>query len=217
MIMKQQSFAAQKLAHPWLIVLVGFMGCGKTTVGKSLARRWKIEFIDLDKEICQVADQSIATIFATQGEAGFRQWEQQTLSQVLARYPLARNPLINKILTPQTIPNPLSPVNVSSPITVISSPAPQAVLALGGGTWGNSANRQMLQPRAISIWLNCELNTILTRLRPTDSRPLFQNPHQMAALLAARLPSYQLADYHLDVTTLSPAVVANTIWKYPLF
>jgi shikimate kinase len=58
-------------------VLVGFMGAGKSTVGRLLAHRIGWPFIDLDREIERLAGKPIAALFATLGEPGFRLLEQQ--------------------------------------------------------------------------------------------------------------------------------------------
>lgn len=57
------------------IVLTGFMGSGKTTVGRLLAERLGRRFVDTDHLIETWAGESIATIFARRGEAAFREWE----------------------------------------------------------------------------------------------------------------------------------------------
>lgn len=57
------------------IILTGFMGTGKTTVGKLLARQLGYEFIDTDELIQLRAGQSIPDIFRTRGEAAFRKME----------------------------------------------------------------------------------------------------------------------------------------------
>lgn len=54
------------------IVLIGFMGCGKSSVGKALAKHYGMQFVDMDDLICEVSRKSIAEIFAAQGETGFR-------------------------------------------------------------------------------------------------------------------------------------------------
>lgn len=61
------------------IVLIGFMGSGKTTVGKELAKQLKMKFIDTDAYIEDKYQKSISDIFAQQGEEYFRQIETQTL------------------------------------------------------------------------------------------------------------------------------------------
>jgi shikimate kinase/3-dehydroquinate synthase len=67
------------------IVLVGFMGSGKTTVGEKLAARMGRPFIDLDEEIARDAGRSIAEIFAKEGETGFRDRETRGLTGALKR------------------------------------------------------------------------------------------------------------------------------------
>ena len=57
------------------IVLIGMPGCGKTTVGRSLAGKLGRTFVDLDEEIVRRAGTSIPEIFAREGEAGFRERE----------------------------------------------------------------------------------------------------------------------------------------------
>jgi shikimate kinase len=60
------------------ITLCGFMGCGKSTVGKSLAAKLGTEFIDMDKYIENAADMLIIDIFETLGEPTFRKFESET-------------------------------------------------------------------------------------------------------------------------------------------
>jgi shikimate kinase len=57
------------------IVLTGFMGTGKSTVGKLLATRLAYDFVDTDDWIVAQNGRSIADIFREEGEAAFRQWE----------------------------------------------------------------------------------------------------------------------------------------------
>jgi shikimate kinase len=57
------------------IALVGFMGAGKTVVGRRLAGRLGWRHLDLDDEVERLAGRSVATIFARQGEAAFREME----------------------------------------------------------------------------------------------------------------------------------------------
>ena len=57
------------------VVLIGMPGCGKTTVGKALARRLRKDFVDVDEEIVRQAGRSIPEIFAQAGEEGFRALE----------------------------------------------------------------------------------------------------------------------------------------------
>ncbi len=69
---------------PKTIVLVGLMGAGKTSVGRLLAKRLELEFIDADDEIEQAAQCSIEQIFERHGEAVFRDGEQRVIARLLA-------------------------------------------------------------------------------------------------------------------------------------
>lgn len=66
------------------IFMIGMMGCGKTTVGRVLAKSLGYRFFDTDALIETVAGQSINQIFATSGEAEFRQIETQVLAEISA-------------------------------------------------------------------------------------------------------------------------------------
>lgn len=65
------------------IVLVGFMGAGKSTVGALLARRLQWRFLDADKVIEDRARKSIADVFADHGEAAFRALEAQVVHELV--------------------------------------------------------------------------------------------------------------------------------------
>jgi len=65
------------------LVLVGMMGAGKTAVGKALAARLGVPFLDSDAEIERAAAMSIAEIFARDGQSFFRARETEVLSRLL--------------------------------------------------------------------------------------------------------------------------------------
>jgi shikimate kinase len=67
------------------VFLTGFMGSGKTTVGRLLSDRLQLPFIDLDGEIELRAGMSVKEIFERGGEALFRRLEQETLATAVAR------------------------------------------------------------------------------------------------------------------------------------
>ncbi len=66
------------------VYLIGMMGAGKTTVGRSLAQHLGYGFLDTDEVITKAAKLSINEIFAQEGEAAFRQLESDVLGQVCA-------------------------------------------------------------------------------------------------------------------------------------
>lgn len=65
------------------VVMVGLMGAGKTSVGRALARRLGIPFVDSDKEIEAAAGCSVVDIFALYGEDEFRRVEQRVIERIL--------------------------------------------------------------------------------------------------------------------------------------
>jgi shikimate kinase len=69
------------------IVLVGLMGCGKSTVGRKLAQRLSLSFVDADEEIERAANKSIPEIFAEHGEPYFRAGEKRVIARLLRSGP----------------------------------------------------------------------------------------------------------------------------------
>lgn len=65
------------------LYLVGFMGAGKTTVGRALSRRIGWRFVDIDERIEARTRLTVASIFAQHGEAHFRQLEREVLGELL--------------------------------------------------------------------------------------------------------------------------------------
>src|SRR5256885_14171981 len=69
------------------VVLVGMMGAGKSSIGRRLAQRLGIAFVDADAEIEAAAGMTIAEIFASYGEADFRSGEQRVIARLLESGP----------------------------------------------------------------------------------------------------------------------------------
>ncbi len=67
------------------VVLIGFMGSGKSSVGRKLARRFGVPFVDVDERIESVAGCRIRDLFVREGEAAFRVREKAALRDVLSR------------------------------------------------------------------------------------------------------------------------------------
>ena len=67
------------------VVLIGFMGAGKTSVGRLVAARLKWTFIDSDHEVVRRAGLSVREIFERDGEAGFRRLERDAVTAAIAR------------------------------------------------------------------------------------------------------------------------------------
>ena len=67
------------------VIMTGFMGAGKTTVGKALAEKQKVPFLDTDQLIEEKAGMTISRIFEIQGEKAFRKMETSVLEDFLKR------------------------------------------------------------------------------------------------------------------------------------
>lgn len=63
-----------------ILFLIGFMGCGKSTVARGLAHYSGWDYIDLDQRVCQMAGvETVAELFATRGEEEFRRLEREAI------------------------------------------------------------------------------------------------------------------------------------------
>jgi shikimate kinase len=160
-------------AAPARIVLVGFMGAGKSTIGAILAKRLGYGFEDMDRRIERRAGQTIAEIFRSEGEEAFRERERQE-AEALSRLP-------------------------------------GRVVAAGGGAFARPETRALLQEGALTVWLHCDLDRILARVRPDGSRPLAVNRDIMRALLAEREPAYREANVTVEASAGTPREVAERI------
>jgi len=85
------------------IVLTGFMGTGKSSVGKHLAARLALTFVDMDAVIEERAGKPIARIFAEDGEQHFRNLERQLVQELAARQGLVIATGGGVVLNPENI------------------------------------------------------------------------------------------------------------------
>ncbi|MBU6267318.1 MAG: shikimate kinase [Sphingomonadales bacterium] len=152
------------------VVLVGMMGVGKSSVGRRLAVALGVPFVDADDAIEEAAQMSIPDIFAQYGEGYFRDGERR----VIAR-------LLGSELPAGTVP-------------------PVSVIATGGGAFVNPETRALILDRAVAVWLDAELDTLVERTARKNNRPLLQqgNPREtLARLRADRAPAYAQAHVHV--------------------
>lgn len=163
------------------IVLTGFMGAGKSTVGRMLAGQLGWEFLDLDEGIERRAGNTVASIFAEHGETHFRRLESITLASSLGR---SRLVLALGGGTPEVLTNRLLLEQSPGTSTVFLS-APFPVLF----------DRCMLQA----------LKTADENGRPDRPlRPLLSHPDTAEARFRARLPIYRrLAHLTLETERLT--------------
>ena len=103
---KKGAPAAQKEGQAPLsgnIVLCGFMGCGKTSVGKRAAKLLGRQFCDLDSYIERKAGMTVSEIFAQEGEAGFRARETQAAEEVASMQGMVIASGGGTVLSPQNV------------------------------------------------------------------------------------------------------------------
>jgi XRE family aerobic/anaerobic benzoate catabolism transcriptional regulator len=68
---------------PQIIALLGLRGAGKTTIGRQLARRLRLRFVELDRRIEQTAEMSLAQLFSLYGEEQYRRLERDALRRAI--------------------------------------------------------------------------------------------------------------------------------------
>jgi XRE family aerobic/anaerobic benzoate catabolism transcriptional regulator len=79
--------AACEQPKPAIVALLGVRGAGKSTIGKALAEKLRVPFVELDLRIERAARLSLAEIFELHGEAYYRRLERETLREVLDEAP----------------------------------------------------------------------------------------------------------------------------------
>jgi shikimate kinase len=106
------------------IFLTGFMGCGKTSVGRLLASRLGYGFVDLDEAIVSQEGSSIRDIFSTRGEPAFRLMESRVLATIAAGSGLVVSTGGGAVIAPenrQVMRNAGFIINLTASIEVIAS------------------------------------------------------------------------------------------------
>jgi len=120
------------------IVLVGLMGVGKSTVGRRLAKRLGLPFIDSDAAIEDAAGLSAAEVFERYGEQDYRDGERRLVARLVAE----------------------------GDVRVIST---------GGGAYIHPDTRELLNERAITIWLDAPVDILTERTLRRDTRAELRN------------------------------------------
>lgn len=158
------------------VVLVGLMGVGKSSVGKRLARRLRLPFVDADEAIEQAHDLSITEIFEKFGETYFRDGERRVISRLFDGRP--------------------------------------QVVATGGGAFCNDETRALILKKALSIWIDADVDTLVSRVSRRDTRPLLKDkdPYEvLSRLKEQREPFYEQADIKVMSDNLPPEKMVDRI------
>ena len=213
------------------------MGCGKSSVGKSLSALLGCPFSDLDAAIVERIGCTIPEYFARYGETAFRTLESDVLSDVLAAT-LSRHTLTGHSLPGHT-PSSLIPGNEGicrsgrGGVSGGTAPAISAVLALGGGTVMTPDCAEQIHTQTCCIYLRATVNTLVQRLRnEAAGRPMLRTRtpdpgtepcptpadadialrERISSLLAQRSATYESVAHHIiDVDGLSVEDVARSI------
>ncbi len=90
----------------------------------------------------------------------------------------------------------------SEVLTRVLTGAEPAIISTGGGAWMRPENRDQISANGLSVWLDCDLETLWHRVKLRPTRPLLQTPDPrgtLEKLLAERLPTYELAAIRVKV------------------
>lgn len=145
------------------IVLVGLMGVGKSTVGRRLAKRLGLQFVDSDAAIEDAAGLSPAEVFERYGENDFRDGERRLVARLVDEGAVR-------------------------------------VIATGGGAYVDPRTRELLNDRAITIWLDAPVDILAERTSRRDTRAQLRNGDPKATLerlLDERRSAYEQAHIHV--------------------
>jgi shikimate kinase len=144
------------------VVLVGLMGAGKSTVGRRLAKRLGLPFVDSDVAIEEASGSRTDELFERYGEDDFRDGERRLVARL-----------------------------VEGAVRVI---------ATGGGAFNDPRTRQILNERAITVWLDAPVGVLAERTSRRNNRPLLRkgDPEQILSRLAdERRGFYEEAKIHI--------------------
>lgn len=93
-----------------------------------------------------------------------------------------------------------------------------AVVALGGGTFAQEPNVELIRDAGgTTVWLDCPVEELRRRCANINNRPLFRDPETFTQLLGQRLPYYQLAEYRVSTNGRDPQEVVEQILRLELF
>jgi shikimate kinase len=144
------------------VVLVGLMGVGKSTVGRRLAKRLAVPFVDSDSAIEDASGYPAAEMFERYGERDYRDRERRLDARLIA--------------------------------------GDVRVIATGGGAFIDARTRQLLNERAITVWLDAPVEILAERTSRRDTRAQLRSGDPKATLerlSAERRPSYEEAHIHV--------------------
>lgn len=171
------------------IFLIGYMACGKTTLGEALKEAFPglVDFVDLDHEVERLAGMSVAGIFATAGESAFRAMERETLAQLATAH------------------SPRRLIVACGGGTPCHSDSMDLMLSRGTAVWLRASRE-----RTISRLLEADGERPLVAGMDAETLGAFIDSH-----LAERFPAYSRAHFCFDSSELENAEeIAATVARF---
>jgi shikimate kinase len=152
------------------------MGAGKSVVGRRLAKRLELRFIDCDSVLEEAEGCSIAEIFERFGEKEFRDRERHLIERL--------------------------------------ANGGASVIATGGGAFVDDRTRELVNRRAITVWLDASPQVLAERIGDCDNRPLLKTADPglvLEKLHEERRPFYEQAHLRVDSSRGDPERVVDAI------
>jgi len=171
------------------VILTGFMGTGKSTIGKRLASKLGWRFIDTDEQIVKVAGKSVDRIFADDGEARFRALERDAIAALAE----------SSIRCPRC------------------GESEHLVVSTGGGAIADASNLSAMRRAGAIVCLSARPDVIAARVSRNAARrpklleggkPLVE---RITDLLAARSEAYAQADFTVDTSDMTIEAAVDRI------
>jgi shikimate kinase len=206
-----------------ILSITGFMGCGKSSVGRKLSQLLCCPFMDLDEMIETEAGKSIPEIFAEVGERGFRQMELMVLSSVLSvkteegedratRGTKAGGPQAKRsggVSEANVRTSSVEQTETEEGTTILQ------IIPLGGGTIMTRECAKIVRERTLCVYLRASVQTLTEHLEgETQGRPMLSgNVHErISELMAQRAATYEsTAHVIIDIDGMSVDEVAHAI------
>lgn len=179
------------------IILTGFMGCGKSTIGMLLAEQTGYSFIDTDQFIEQEQHKTVSDIFTSQGEEAFRDMETDCLHSLLRQQEGCV-------------------ISLGGGLPVGGSLSGEAAVRERTYRRGEE-NRRLLEELGTVFYLKASAKELFRRLQGDTKRPLLQteNPYErICGLLSDREEWYEkCADQIVWTDDKTPQQIANEIME----